>query len=87
MAAHAYEILAADWNKYNDCILATGSVDKSVKIWDVRMPQQPLACMLGHQCAPWVIRPFPRYIAPGYVDLQCSVGCECGFESWPCECV
>jgi peroxin-7 len=32
LAAHAYEVLAADWCKYNDCIMATGSVDKSVKV-------------------------------------------------------
>ena len=31
-----YEILSCDWNKYNDCILATGSVDKTARIW-VRM--------------------------------------------------
>lgn len=38
----------ADWCKYNDCIIATGSVDKSVKVWDVRMPQRELLTMLGH---------------------------------------
>jgi hypothetical protein len=31
LAAHAYEVLAADWCKYNDCVIATGSVDKSIK--------------------------------------------------------
>ena len=32
LAAHQFEILTADWCKYNDCILATGSVDKSIKV-------------------------------------------------------
>ena len=32
LAAHQYEVLAADWCKYNDCIIATGSVDKSIKV-------------------------------------------------------
>lgn len=32
LAAHQFEVLAADWCKYNDCILATGSVDKSIKV-------------------------------------------------------
>ena len=32
LAAHAYEVLSADWCKYNDCIIATGSVDKSIKV-------------------------------------------------------
>ena len=31
LAAHAHEVLAADWCKYNDCIIATGSVDKTIK--------------------------------------------------------
>ena len=34
--AHEYEILAVDWNKYNEFEIATGSVDKTVRIW-VRM--------------------------------------------------
>ena len=37
--AHEYEILTCDWNKYNDCVIATGSVDRSVKLWDVRNPR------------------------------------------------
>ena len=32
LAAHQFEILSADWCKYNDCIIATGSVDKSIKV-------------------------------------------------------
>ena len=32
LATHAFEVLAADWCKYNDCIIATGSVDKSIKV-------------------------------------------------------
>lgn len=51
LAAHAYEILSADWCKYNDCVLATASVDKSIKLWDVRAPQQELTTLLGHTCA------------------------------------
>ena len=49
--AHEYEILTCDWNKYNDCVLATGSVDKSIKLWDIRNPQRELAVMTGHQYA------------------------------------
>jgi peroxin-7 len=51
MAAHQYEILSADWCKYNDCVLATASVDKSIKLWDVRAPQRELTTLLGHTCA------------------------------------
>ncbi len=45
------QVLAADWCKYNDCVLATGSVDKSIKLWDVRQPGRELAVMHGHR---WV---------------------------------
>jgi WD40 repeat protein len=31
--AHDYEILSVDWNKYNPNILATGSIDKSIRMW------------------------------------------------------
>lgn len=31
--AHDKEILTCDWNKYNEFIVMTGSVDKSIKIW------------------------------------------------------
>ena len=34
--AHATEILSFDWNKYRPWVLASGSVDKSIKIWDCR---------------------------------------------------
>ena len=45
------QILAADWCKYNDCVMATGSVDKSIKTWDVRMPQREVAVLTGHTYA------------------------------------
>ena len=48
IAAHAFEILSADWCKYNDCVIATASVDKSIKLWDVRAPDRELTSLLGH---------------------------------------
>ena len=48
---HDFEILACDWSKYNDAVLATGSVDKSVRIWDTRAPGQPLQTLQGHSYA------------------------------------
>ncbi len=44
------QVLTADWCKYNDCVIATGSVDKSLKIWDVRAPERELTTLLGHTC-------------------------------------
>jgi len=51
LAAHQFEVLTADWCKYNDCVIATGSVDKSIKVWDVRQPQNELAVLRGHSYA------------------------------------
>jgi WD40 repeat protein len=44
------QVLCGDWSKYNDCIVATGSVDKTVRVWDVRRPGQELITLLGHTC-------------------------------------
>ena len=48
LPAHGFEVLAADWCKYNDCIIATGSIDKSIKVWDIRHTQRELATLFGH---------------------------------------
>lgn len=32
LPAHGYEVLSADWCKYNECMMATASVDKSIKV-------------------------------------------------------
>lgn len=34
--------------QYNDCLIATGSVDKSIKVFDVRMTQRELLQLNGH---------------------------------------
>lgn len=49
--AHEYEILGCDWNKYNDSLLVTGSVDKSIRVWDVRNHRQPVTVLQGHTYA------------------------------------
>lgn len=65
--AHQSEVLSLDWNKYHSHLIATGSVDQSIKIHDLRMvtsqpPQlgsmiptmQPIATvasLLGHEYA------------------------------------
>ncbi|KAJ3805338.1 peroxin 7 [Lentinula lateritia] len=35
--ASASEVLTLDWNKYRPMVLASGSVDRMVKVWDCRM--------------------------------------------------
>ena len=34
--AHENEILCLDWNKYREFTVATGSVDRSIRVWDIR---------------------------------------------------
>ena len=31
--AHPNEVLAIDWNKYNENVLVSGSVDRSLRVW------------------------------------------------------
>lgn len=45
--------------QYEDCILMTGSVDSTIRAWDIRNPGRPLATLGGHnyavrrvQCSP-----------------------------------
>jgi len=45
LKAHARELLCADWCKYNDCIVATGSIDNSIK---ARSPETGAAAVGSH---------------------------------------
>ena len=42
-------MLTHDWNKYNNSLVATGGVDKLLRIFDIRNPAGgPLSVMAGH---------------------------------------
>ena len=41
--ASGMEVLSLDWNKYRPLTLASGGVDKTVRVWDCRMVQIPQA--------------------------------------------
>ena len=45
LAAHAFEVLSADWCKYNDCVIATGSVDKTIKTCVALLDSLPVLCL------------------------------------------
>nr|XP_029138699.1 peroxisomal targeting signal 2 receptor-like [Labrus bergylta] len=49
--AHKAEILSCDWCKYDQNIVATGSVDCSVCVWDLRNARQPVNQLQGHTYA------------------------------------
>jgi peroxin-7 len=46
------EALSHDWNKYRDSIIATAGVDRVIRTFDIRAPQQgPIAVLPGHEYA------------------------------------
>jgi peroxin-7 len=46
------EALTHDWNKYRPSVVATAGVDRMIRTFDIRAPQQgPLAAMVGHEYA------------------------------------
>lgn len=46
------EALTHDWNKYRPSIVATAGVDRTIRTFDIRAPQQgPMSIMLGHDYA------------------------------------
>lgn len=64
IVAHPTEVLSLDWNKYHPHLIATGSVDRSIRIHDLRMatnslpspvptmsPPATVATLLGHEYA------------------------------------
>lgn len=84
--AHATEILSFDWNKYRPWVLASGSVDKSIKIWDCRsvklgVPDTSIgaACELnlqGHEYAVRKVQWSPHradVLSSASYDMTCRV--------------
>ncbi|KAK1889401.1 Peroxisomal targeting signal 2 receptor [Dissostichus eleginoides] len=60
--AHKAEILSCDWCKYDQNIVATGSVDCSVCVWDLRNARQPVNQLLGHTYAIRRFSPFSKTV-------------------------
>jgi len=61
LRAHDYEILTCDWNKYQENLLVTGSVDKSIKLWDLRSPNKEILTLVGHGYAVRKVKCSPHY--------------------------
>lgn len=69
IAAHNNEILSCDWNKYEDHVVVTGSVDKTIKVWDLRNPRREVSMLSGHSLAVRRVKCSPHF---GGVIASCS---------------
>eukprot|EP01084_Bolivina_argentea_P036421 67381_1 len=58
---HNHEILSCDFSKYDKNLIATGSCDTSVKLWDLRKINKPLTILNGHKYAVRRIRFSPHH--------------------------
>jgi peroxin-7 len=45
------EVLCIDWNKYNDTLVATGAVDRLVRVYDMRFGASPVQIFDNHKLA------------------------------------
>lgn len=86
VAAHSGEVLCLDWNKYRPWMLATGGVDRAVKLWDCRSLSTPVAGgaqaredappLLGHEYAVRRVVWSPHraeLLASASYDMTCRV--------------
>lgn len=68
--AHPAEILGVDWSKYDDSLLITGACDNTVRLWDIRMLNQTVAILRGHEAAVRRVKFDPhrrdRFASTGY---------------------
>jgi peroxin-7 len=51
LGAHEADVLSVDWHKYAPHVLASASVDQTVRLWDLRRPAAPTAVLRGHRLA------------------------------------
>jgi peroxin-7 len=87
--AHGNEILSLDWNKYRPFVLASASVDRTVKVWDCRMvklgdtsagPEVGGICereLRGHEYAVRKVQ-----WSPHYADILASASYDMTARVW-----
>lgn len=76
-AAPPSECLTHDWNKYRGSVIAAAGVDRAIRTFDIRAPQQgPLSVMLGHGYAvkkvAWSPH-LPNLLLSASYDMTCRV--------------
>lgn len=78
------EALTHDWNKYRDTIVATAGVDRAIRTFDIRTPNQgPLAVLTGHEYAVRKIAwspHLPDLLLSASYDMTCRVWRD-GFQN------
>jgi peroxin-7 len=74
---HDTEILSFDWGKYKPNTVVTGSVDKTVKYWDLRNPSIPVVTLVGHEYAVRKVR-----MSPFGADIVGSVSYDMTLRLW-----
>lgn len=87
--AHGFEVLSCDWNKYRSDEVVTASVDKTLRIWDIRRlgggggggrgggEFVPLQTLHGHSYAVRRVR-----YSPHCADMICSSSYDMSVVTW-----
>ena len=82
VSAHGAEILSVDFNKYKDTIVATGGVDRLIKIFDLRFPStDPVNVFDSHQLAVRRVK-----FSPQSDSLLCSCSYDTCVKLWSLTC-
>lgn len=81
------EALTHDWNKYRNTIVATAGVDRLIRTFDIRAPQQgPLKILSGHDYAvrklSWSPHLADTLLSASY-DMTCRVWSDGGDVGGP----
>lgn len=81
------EALTHDWNKYRSTVIATAGVDRLIRTFDIRAPDQgPLAIIPGHDFAIRRISWSPHLsnvLLSASYDMTCRVWSDCSTKELP----
>ena len=77
ISAHDAEILCLDFNKYREHLVATGSVDSQIKVFDARKSDLPVHAFSGHQLAVRRVK-----FSPHSDSLLCSCSYDTSVKLW-----
>ncbi|KAJ1960302.1 peroxisomal targeting signal 2 receptor [Dipsacomyces acuminosporus] len=73
---HLDQVLSLDWNKYSPELFVTSSVDRTIKIWDIRNPRGQVSMFGPFEFSVRRVKfsPFsPNFIATAGYDMSASI--------------